>query len=186
MADNGSFLLCTIRDRQRTKRIALHARPLTTLQEIVGVSILRSGGPFSDGLRRVIRDVPLGALLIQSDPHTGEPLLLNTTLPEVLRSPATAAKAHVFLLDSQMGTGAAARECGFVFLVLPVLQPCAFSPFLNSRVPLHAPLEAVIPLLLVPKSAIAVPQPPTHPRTLRSSYFDSLSWACTAILEQGC
>jgi len=58
----------------------------------------------------VIRDVPLGALLIQSDPHTGEPLLLNCTLPEKLHARETAEKAQVLLLDSQMGTGAAARE----------------------------------------------------------------------------
>jgi uridine kinase len=54
--------------------------------------------------------VPLGALLIQSDPHTGEPLLLNMSLPQSLHSGHTAKNAQVLLLDSQMGTGAAARE----------------------------------------------------------------------------
>lgn len=80
------------------------------LQDIVGISILRSGGPFSHGLRRVIRDVPIGAMLIQSDPRTGEPLLLNLTLPERIKNQEQSAKTQVFLLDSQMGTGAAACE----------------------------------------------------------------------------
>lgn len=79
------------------------------------MSILRSGGPFSYGLRRVIRDVALGALLIQSDPHSGEPLLLNCTLPASLRSQESAARTQVLLLDSQMGTGAAACE----YLTIP-------------------------------------------------------------------
>lgn len=79
-------------------------------QSIVGVSILRSGGPFANGLRRVIRDVPLGAMLIQSDPKTGEPLLLNAKLPESLHSWEKAGTMQVLLLDSQMGTGAAACE----------------------------------------------------------------------------
>lgn len=83
---------------------------LGAIQDIVGVSILRSGGPFSQGLRRVIRDVPIGALLIQSHPRTGEPLLLSCKLPHQLRSPKTSTTTQVFLLDSQMGTGAAARE----------------------------------------------------------------------------
>lgn len=74
------------------------------------MTILRSGGPFSHGLRRVIRDVPLGSMLIQSDPKTGEPLLLSTSLPDSLHSQADAKTKQVFLLDSQMGTGAAARE----------------------------------------------------------------------------
>ncbi|KAL7422385.1 Uridine kinase [Cryptotrichosporon argae] len=79
-----------------------------TSTPVVGISILRSGGPFSHGLRRVIRDVPLGAFLIQSDPRTGEPLLLNVALPVVVRSQHTSPHTHVLLLDSQMGTGAAA------------------------------------------------------------------------------
>jgi uridine kinase len=74
------------------------------------VSILRSGGPFSHGLRRVIRDVPIGAMLIQSDPRTGEPLLLRTDLPPSVRSVETSKNVRVLLLDSQMGTGAAASE----------------------------------------------------------------------------
>lgn len=76
----------------------------------MGVSILRSGLPFSQGLRRVIRDVPIGGILIQSDPKTGEPLLLKSDLPHCVRSRETNGDVRCLLLDSQMGTGAAASE----------------------------------------------------------------------------
>ncbi|TXT09214.1 hypothetical protein VHUM_02688 [Vanrija humicola] len=106
--------------------------------EIVGVSILRSGGPFSHGLRRVIRDVPLGSLLIQSDPRTGEPLLLNLNLPQQLRSHTTSEKTQVLLLDSQMGTGAAALMAIRVLLDHGVPERhITFLTFLVSRQAVH-------------------------------------------------
>ncbi|KAK4685916.1 uridine kinase, partial [Tremellales sp. Uapishka_1] len=77
-------------------------------EEVVGISILRSGGPLTHGLRRVIRDVAVGAMLIQSDPKTGEPLLLSNNLPHCIKNQETSATCKVLLLDSQMGTGAAA------------------------------------------------------------------------------
>ncbi|GAA5933468.1 uridine kinase family protein [Sporobolomyces koalae] len=76
---------------------------------LCGVSILRSGGSLEKGLRRVVRDIPLGSVLIQSDAKTGEPFLYSINLPECLTTSAQAAsEAHVLLLDSQIGTGAAA------------------------------------------------------------------------------
>ncbi|BGP56469.1 Uridine kinase [Rhodotorula sphaerocarpa] len=76
---------------------------------LCGVSILRSGASLEKGLRRVVRDVPVGSVLIQSDAKTGEPLLYQVSLPEVLTtSIESAAKSTVLLLDSQIGTGAAA------------------------------------------------------------------------------
>lgn len=83
----------------------------------MGISILRSGLPFSQGLRRVIRDVPIGGILIQSDPKTGEPLLLKSDLPHCVRSRETNGDVWCLLLDSHMGTGAAASE-----LYLPSVQ----------------------------------------------------------------
>ncbi|KAI5451367.1 Uridine kinase [Naganishia albida] len=77
-------------------------------RDLVGVTILRSGGPFAQGLRRVIQDVKLGSLLIQSDPKTGEPLLFHTSLPESIKKREQAKNTVVFLLDAQVGTGAAA------------------------------------------------------------------------------
>jgi uridine kinase len=71
-------------------------------QALVGVSILRSGGPFSYGLRRVIRDVQIGAMLIQSDPKTGEPLLLSSDLPQCVKSSEESKNVRVLLMDSQV------------------------------------------------------------------------------------
>ena len=60
------------------------------------------------GLRRVIQDIPIGSLLIQSEDNTGEPLLLHLMLPACVRQRHLAVRAFVFLLDAQIGTGAAA------------------------------------------------------------------------------
>ncbi|KAG6842339.1 hypothetical protein C0991_010629 [Blastosporella zonata] len=70
-------------------------------QNICGVSILRSGGALERGFRRVINDVPLGSLLIQSDDKTGEPLLLHSMLPHCVRLRDQAE-------ESWIGTAAAA------------------------------------------------------------------------------
>lgn len=51
----------------------------------------------------------MGSLLIQSDAQTGEPFLYHLSLPGVITaSSESAAKTTVLLLDSQVGTGAAA------------------------------------------------------------------------------
>ncbi|KLT40937.1 uridine kinase [Cutaneotrichosporon oleaginosum] len=106
---------------------------------IIGVSILRSGGPFANGLRRVIRDVPLGSMLIQSEPQSGEPLLLDVKLPESLHSRNTARTMQVLLLDSQMGTGAAALMAIRVLLDHGVPQSnITFLTFLVSRYAVHS------------------------------------------------
>ena len=60
------------------------------------------GGPLERGLRRVVNDIPIGSLLIQSDPKTGEPLLLHSALPISVRERHRAENAWVFLLDSQV------------------------------------------------------------------------------------
>jgi uridine kinase len=77
-------------------------------QNLCGVSILRSGACLERGLRRVVRDVSLGSVLIQNDSRTGEPLLYDVRLPENLRNRDTAKDSYVFLMDSQIGTGATA------------------------------------------------------------------------------
>ncbi|KAI0359972.1 armadillo/beta-catenin/plakoglobin [Trametes cingulata] len=79
-----------------------------SVENVCGVSILRSGGPLEQGLRRVIQDIRMGSLLIQSEVHTGEPLLLHSMLPVCIRQRHLAQKSFVFLLDAQIGTGAAA------------------------------------------------------------------------------
>ncbi|KAF8558142.1 armadillo beta-catenin plakoglobin [Imleria badia] len=78
------------------------------VKNICGVSIIRSGGPLEKGLQRVLSDVAIGSLLVQSDAGTGEPLLLHVMLPKCIRQRHLAADTWVFLLDAQIGTGASA------------------------------------------------------------------------------
>jgi len=61
-----------------------------------------SGGAFERGLRRVLRDVALGSLLIQSDPKSSEPLLLHTMVPDAVRDRNKAVNTWVLLLDAQV------------------------------------------------------------------------------------
>lgn len=76
---------------------------------LCGVSILRSGASLEKGLRRVIRDCPIGSMLIQSERDSGEPLLYDLALPScITTSLDSASKSFVLLLDAQIGTGAAA------------------------------------------------------------------------------
>ena len=63
-----------------------------------------SGGAFERGLRRVLRDVALGSLLIQSDPKTGDPLLLHTMIPDAVRDRNKAVNTWVLLLDAQVSS----------------------------------------------------------------------------------
>ena len=75
----------------------------------MGVTILRSGGPFSHGLRRVVRDVPLGAMLIQSDPKTGEPILMSLDLPHCVKDQTRSRGVRALLLDSQVSSSRIAQ-----------------------------------------------------------------------------
>lgn len=78
------------------------------LKHVCGVAILRSGGALERGFRRVINDVPVGSLLIQSDSKSGEALLLQVMLPFYVRRRDLAETTFVFLLDAQIGTSASA------------------------------------------------------------------------------
>jgi len=78
------------------------------VKHLCGVSIQRSGGALERGFQRVINDVPIGTLLIQSNSQDGEPLLLDVKLPVFVRDRASSSNTWVFLLDAQIGTGAAA------------------------------------------------------------------------------
>jgi hypothetical protein len=60
------------------------------------------GGTLERGFRRVINDVPVGSLLIQSDSTSGEPLLLQVMLPLCVRFRHLAEDTWVFLLDAQV------------------------------------------------------------------------------------
>ena len=72
-----------------------------------------SGGPLEKGLQRVLSDVAIGSLLVQSDARTGEPLLLHVMLPKCIRQRHLAVDSWVFLLDAQvsgLGLGFLAAE----------------------------------------------------------------------------
>ncbi|KAJ3506644.1 hypothetical protein NLJ89_g6762 [Agrocybe chaxingu] len=77
-------------------------------QYTCGVTILRSGGALERGFRRVINDVPVGSLLIQSDSKSGEALALQVNLPQYIKLRHLADETFVFLMDAQIGTAAAA------------------------------------------------------------------------------
>ncbi|GAA5904739.1 hypothetical protein JCM8208_001340 [Rhodotorula glutinis] len=103
---------------------------------LCGVSILRSGASLEKGLRRVVEDVPVGSVLVQSDAQSGEPLLYQVALPQCLAaSRESAAKSFVLLLDSQIGTGAAALMAVRILLDHGVLEEhIIVSTILVSRV----------------------------------------------------
>jgi hypothetical protein len=52
-------------------------------------------------LQRVISDVAIGSLLVQSESRTGEPLLFQVKLPNCIRERHRAVNTWVFLLDAQ-------------------------------------------------------------------------------------
>ncbi|KAI8911227.1 uridine-cytidine kinase-like 1-like protein [Powellomyces hirtus] len=70
--------------------------------EVCGVSVIRSGATMEQGLRSVVKDIPIGKMLIQTDQSTGEPQLHYCKLPNDVSS------RYVLLSDAQIATGAAA------------------------------------------------------------------------------
>lgn len=75
------------------------------LERYISYSIIdheSSGGPLELGLRRVVRDVAIGSLLIQSDLKTGQPILLHGLLPMSIRHRHLAEETWVFVLDAQV------------------------------------------------------------------------------------
>ena len=79
------------------------------------------GGPLERGLRRVINNVSIGSLLIQSEAKTGEPLLLHLQLPVCIRERNQAQQTYVFLLDAQVRSNSYSR----LWSVMPYTKPQA-------------------------------------------------------------
>jgi len=75
---------------------------LESAGETSAVVILRAGAAFEPGLKRVIPDVKIGRVLIQSNIKTGEPELHYLKLPENIDT-----HDSVLLLDPQMSSGGA-------------------------------------------------------------------------------
>ncbi|EIM91258.1 armadillo/beta-catenin/plakoglobin [Stereum hirsutum FP-91666 SS1] len=125
------------------------------VESLCGVTILRAGGPLENGLRRVVNDVPIGSLLVQSDSKTGEPLLLHIMLPACIRERHQAVNTWVCLLDAQIGTGAAA------FMAIRVLLDhgvpawhIIFVTFLVSRAGGISSLRTAFPDIIIVTGAV--------------------------------
>lgn len=80
-----------------------------SLQEVIAVSIVRSGDCFIRSLRRIIPAAKIGKVLIQTDSRTGEPKLHTEKLPKLGEdSKERCPSSKILLFDSQTISGAAA------------------------------------------------------------------------------
>ena len=69
---------------------------------VCGVSVVRAGASMETALRSVIKDIPIGKILIQTDHSKGEPVLHYCKLPPDISN------RYVLVADAQIATGAAA------------------------------------------------------------------------------
>lgn len=111
----------------KSKSITIHGGRSHTGHELdvssmCSVSILRSGAVLEPSVRRAFPAMSLGSLLIQSNEEDGEPHLYDVSLPSFIKRRETAKNSWVFLLDAQVGTGAAA------FMAIRVLLDHAVPP----------------------------------------------------------
>ncbi|KAJ3053899.1 Uridine-cytidine kinase-like 1 [Rhizophlyctis rosea] len=74
----------------------------TWARKVCSVSVVRAGATMEQGLRSVVKDIPIGKILIQTDPSTGEPQLHYCKLPADIKD------RYVLISDAQIATGAAA------------------------------------------------------------------------------
>jgi uridine kinase len=98
-----------------------HSGTELDLDHICSVSILRSGSVLQSSARRVLPALASGSLLIQSTPE-GEAKLYTIDLPPFIKDRRQASQSWVLILDSQIGTGAAALMCIRVLLDHGVLE----------------------------------------------------------------
>ncbi|EED79844.1 predicted protein [Postia placenta Mad-698-R] len=134
--------------------VAYHGKELDA-EYVCGVSIVRSGGPLERGLRRVVNAIPIGSLLIQSEAATGEQILLHLQLPICLRHRHLAEQSWVFLLDAQIGTGAAAFMAIRVLLDHGVPQDhIIFITFLVARCGGITVLQRAFPQVRIVSGAV--------------------------------
>ncbi|KAF3938102.1 hypothetical protein ABW19_dt0207373 [Dactylella cylindrospora] len=87
---------------QITTPLNLPYNGLRCASDICGIVILRSGGVFEIGLKRVVPDCKIGRMLVQSNIRTGEPELHHLKVPPKLND------HQILLLDPQVASGAAA------------------------------------------------------------------------------
>jgi uracil phosphoribosyltransferase len=92
------------REKIITTPTGLEFRGVEMTEPIVGVSILRAGESMERVLRDVLKDVPIGKILIQRDESTPE------KLPKMFYSklPTSIAESRVLLLDPMLASGGSA------------------------------------------------------------------------------
>lgn len=78
---------------------------LRQTEEVIAVSVIRSGDCFMNSIKKTFPDISIGKLLIQLDSRTGEPQLHMEALP---RNMTSIQKKKVVLFDAQVISGAAA------------------------------------------------------------------------------
>ncbi|ODQ82938.1 hypothetical protein BABINDRAFT_30099 [Babjeviella inositovora NRRL Y-12698] len=71
--------------------------------EVIAVSIIRSGDCFMASIKKTFPEISIGKLLIQSDTLTGEPQLHMESLPKTMGC----GSQKIFLFDAQLISGAA-------------------------------------------------------------------------------
>ena len=107
------------------------------IAKMCGVSVVRAGETMEQGLRSVVKDIPIGKLLIQSDPSTGEPKLHFCILPEDIT------ERYVFVMDASIATGAAALMAIRVILDHGVPQDrIIFLALIATKQGIHTVLHA--------------------------------------------
>lgn len=78
---------------------------LKQMDDLIAVTIIRSGDCFINSIKKTFVDIPIGKLLIQSDSMTGEPQLHTERLP---RGIDCISNKKILLFDAQIISGAAA------------------------------------------------------------------------------
>lgn len=117
----------------------------SSIDQICGISILRSGAVLQKALDNFLNSSSLGNILIDTDSTTGESLLYNLHLPSSITSNRTSAsETKILLLDSQIGTGSAGilairilldhgiKEENIIFVTLLVSQSGGIWSILNA------------------------------------------------------
>ncbi|KAK6459919.1 uridine kinase [Scheffersomyces coipomensis] len=74
---------------------------LKLVDDIVAISIIRSGDCFMNSIKKTFPEISIGKLLIQSDSKTGEPQLHYDSIPQDIQ------QNKIMLFDSQIISGAA-------------------------------------------------------------------------------
>lgn len=130
---------------------------LACTDEICGVSVMRAGMTLESSLRRVVRDVPLGKILIQTNDETNEPEL------HFLRLPPRIDTKNVIVMDATVASGAAAMMAIRVLLDHDVPpQNIIFVCLISAPTGLHA-LSYAFPQVKVVTGAVD--------RTLNEHFF---------------